>query len=380
MMLKWYKGAALLFFNSLVIFLMLNLISLPILKLINKSGDDSQKIYSPANFKKVYPGYSESEIDALLEETHDRGFIYDPYQGYREAPYRGRYVNVSEHGYRYNFAGQPDVNDSTLIPIFIFGGSTTFGYGVSDSMTVAAYLDRAVSHKNTAYRVYNFGAGGYFSPQEMIWFKRTLTQFRKPAIAVFLDGLNEFKIQGEDPLFAGDIRKLLGTMKLSEDISDSKAGLGLLFKLPVFQLWYRSTEQKKITRSPIQTMATSEKTKQLIKRYKTNCLIDHLLANAFGVKTLFVIQPVPQYDYDLGYHIFGADPDLKDPLINDGYAMLKNSLSDSSLTWLWLADMQHDAKQNFYVDNVHYNPLMNQMIAEKIFMALDSIIPAQHER
>jgi hypothetical protein len=42
--------------------------------------------------------------------------------------------------------------------------------------------------------------------------------------------------------------------------------------------------------------------------------------------------------------------------------------------FLWLADMQLDRQENFYVDSVHYNPAFNREIATHIYEALQPIL------
>lgn len=55
------------------------------------------------------------------------------------------------------------------INIFIFGGSTTFSYGVKDEQTVALYLQEFLSNKlGRDVKVYNFGRIYYYYTQEQI--------------------------------------------------------------------------------------------------------------------------------------------------------------------------------------------------------------------
>ena len=377
MISRWYKSIALIFFNSLILFLLINIVCLIILACTGSGENKLSAIYTKANYQKVYPGYTADEIDSQLNETHTRGFIYDPYQGYKEAPYHGRYVNVSEHGYRYNSPGQPDIIDSTVIPVLLFGGSTTFGYGVADSNTIAACLSRMMKEKNPAYCVYNFGAGGYFSNQELIAFKRSLANKNKPVLAIFLDGLNELSIHGDDPLFAGDIRRLLGSMKLSEDVKGTQSFTAtMLSKLPLTILYYKIVHQKNNVYFEKKPTPHTGEIGQVIERYKSNCQIENAMAQLYGIKALFVIQPIPQYDYDLSYHVFNGDPVLADPFFAAGYEQMRALQSDTSLPRLWLGGLQHGVNKNLYVDYVHYSAEMNCMIAKAISEKLDSMKPS----
>lgn len=72
----------------------------------------------------VYPRMKTEEIRELLFETWTRPYLYEPFTQFRERPYSGKYVNVSQDGFR-------EVADQERWPpnednfnIFMFGGST----------------------------------------------------------------------------------------------------------------------------------------------------------------------------------------------------------------------------------------------------------------
>src|SRR5215471_10020220 len=77
---------------------------------------------------RVYPGRSPETIRALLLETWSRPYQYEAYTGFRETPMRGRFVNISADGFRGN--GRPQPWPPPRSAVFVFGGSTTFGYGL----------------------------------------------------------------------------------------------------------------------------------------------------------------------------------------------------------------------------------------------------------
>jgi len=113
---------------------------------------------------------------------------------FKESPITGKYINVNENGFRLiqNQASWPPNNSN--INIFIFGGSTTFGYGVSDEQTVPSYLQnylrQHIIHKKVC--VYNFGRGHYYSSQELVLFEKLLWLGIIPEVVIFIDGLNDF--------------------------------------------------------------------------------------------------------------------------------------------------------------------------------------------
>ena len=139
--------------------------------------------------RAVYgPGWSDADLDDMLSWTWSPGWIYEPWVAFREKPRTSRFVNVSQDGVRLTkggAAGLADVGDNA---VFVFGGSTMFGYGVADSETVASHLQELAGSR---WRVFNLGRAFYYSAQENVLFDSLARAGVKPAVAVFVDGLNE---------------------------------------------------------------------------------------------------------------------------------------------------------------------------------------------
>src|SRR3954466_7575492 len=55
---------------------------------------------SGAELAELYPGWSRKQVEDLIVETLERPLQFDPYTQFREAPFRGRYVNVATAGFR----------------------------------------------------------------------------------------------------------------------------------------------------------------------------------------------------------------------------------------------------------------------------------------
>src|SRR6185503_15185425 len=100
---------------------------------------------------------------------------YEAFTQFCERPFHGRFVNVSENGFRVSAQQGPWPPDADNFNIFLFGGSTTFGYGLPDSQTVASYLQDDLAARSSPHvRVYNFGRGSYVSEQERVLFEELL--------------------------------------------------------------------------------------------------------------------------------------------------------------------------------------------------------------
>jgi len=56
---------------------------------------------SPDEYREhLYPGYSKDEVEELITESWSIPFVYEEITQFREATTSGKYVNVSEHGFR----------------------------------------------------------------------------------------------------------------------------------------------------------------------------------------------------------------------------------------------------------------------------------------
>lgn len=137
--------------------------------------------------KAAYAGWKPEELNSMLTATWTPGWIYEPWLGFREKPRESPYVNVSQNGVRKVPGGSASLGEDSAGAVFVFGGSTMFGYGVEDGATVASHLQAQLPGR----RVFNLGRAFYYSAQENLFFDALAAAGHKPALAIFVDGLNE---------------------------------------------------------------------------------------------------------------------------------------------------------------------------------------------
>lgn len=136
----------------------------------------------------AYGHMTDDQVEDLLTATWgtDVAFWeYEPWVGFREKTRTSTFLNLNEFGIRSNSGEQVEMT-SLDGAVWFFGGSTTFGYGVSDSETIPAALERRLNQP-----VINFGRSHYYSAQENILFLRLLESGYRPGAVIFLDGSNE---------------------------------------------------------------------------------------------------------------------------------------------------------------------------------------------
>ncbi len=122
-----------------------------------------------------------------ISKAHNIEWV--PYLYWRRKPFDGKYIKIDSNGIRKTW-NAPNKKDA--INIFMFGGSTLWGYGARDDFTIPSHLSKLLA-QNTRFdvRVVNMGETGYVSTQELVAFTLELQKGNKPDIAVFYDGIND---------------------------------------------------------------------------------------------------------------------------------------------------------------------------------------------
>ena len=293
----------------------------------------------------VYPGWSATDRTQLLTETWSRSFECVPFVHFQEAPHTGQYVNVDSAGFRWN-SNTPPVfppGDETFT-IFVFGGSTTFGYGVADHETIPAYLETLLNQRTILpVRVLNFGVGNYYSEQELRRFEGLLLAGYRPDLAIFIDGINELQPAPRQ-------------WQQSCDQPDR-------LTLPMLK-WIHYNLPASIPAQGSANIAAQD----YLTRWQTTRGMIEAIAAQYTIKTLFIWQPSPYYRYNLDYHLFAAHmPDYGDSVT--AFYTLAETMPESA-NYRYLGHIQEHATSALYVDAIHYTAAFNyemaQHIAEKI--------------
>ena len=126
-----------------------------------------------------------AEETAAIENLTWRPYVY-----YRKRPFRGTFVNVDSLGHRRTV--QMAWLGSTHRDVFMFGGSTMWGTGSRDSMTIPSCVARGLAAEGIRdVAIANFGETGWVFSQEVLELALQLRAGARPAIVVFYDGIND---------------------------------------------------------------------------------------------------------------------------------------------------------------------------------------------
>ena len=124
---RFYRGAALLFLNVIVLLVLLELASIALVKIMDRER------FAMMARKRAEAGEVTREWSVIVSE-------YVPWVLWRSTPsYPGDPVGVDRYGYRIT-PGASRSDDA--FRVFTFGGSAMWGSGVDDSSTIPACLQR----------------------------------------------------------------------------------------------------------------------------------------------------------------------------------------------------------------------------------------------
>lgn len=390
---RGYRTAAIIAVNCALLFVAVNLAFYPLLparrthaEAVAQRGADHS--YSIETLRRVYPGLSDAEIAARSKTPYGVGVLYEPFVLNRTEPgIASGGERIHETGFRFIGERQgPWPPDPAALTVFVFGGSTTIGIGVRDSETIPAFLDEILARRGAgrAVHVYNFGAPGYFSLVERVFFARLLKQGFVPDLAVFIDGYNDFHIWRGEPGMTWWFRDLF--VKWQTAGTDRSLGFhaaNLLEQLP-FSRWLVGLRPRQTLATfggpqfggagePEAYLADPAKIEAVIARYVRNKALTEALAAAFGVTAAFVWQPVSTYKYD------GALP--LGPMGGEGlrtrwgYPAMRAQVERNPPgdNFIWCADAQAGIRDALYVDQaIHYNAAGGRVVARCIADALES--------
>lgn len=308
-------------------------------------------------------GLNDADVKQLLiETTPNQGWRYEEILGFTETPRSGQFVNVSPLGFRRNNSTIPKDSLITTNPakndlIYFFGGSTTFGYGVSDNQTIPSQLEKL----RPGTQVINFGRGYYYSEQENLLLDRLLNNgAAKPKVAIFLDGLNEgctistYKNQLQE-LFArsssvdyswrGD--EILKPYVYSSNKLLSKLGLD------------KDNVGRDIKEQTCSNLGLSPI--PIREVFSTNIKSREAICKKHGLPCLTFLQPLPGVNAQHNH----INPTFKESL-EKKYLLIAPTTTRRTDGLIDISESLSGLQKHAFIDDVHYSPEANAIIANEI--------------
>ena len=420
-LLSLYRSTAILALNTFLLFAMANVAAYLLMRWFPEqmNHDDSylqslyqqnlsyftfpedQFVHNRAFLRKIYPGYSDDDIDQLI---HPPSLRAHPTLEFVETPTVSKYYHVGFENMRYTrFVHAGNAADLMNGTTWFFSGSTGFGHGVGDDETIAAYLNALDSSE-----VYlNFSVQAYHQNSEIEKLLLLLKKGYRPRRVIFLDGLNDITTMRATNFHPAETpaRNISAYSYIANIERLQRPHLQLILgRLPLFALIFRQIDRHQAPaprisiadgyediyapdqlyhRSPIrhyQLMNIYESEfdsvyahieryqEKLLTYYRLNSRMLAGLAEAFGFDYAVFFQP-------LGY------ASLENPFVirPEAYresaqyrtyqamrAAAANAIRDGEFPNFYDISDADDACPDCYVDLGHYNPHLNRIIAQRI--------------
>jgi hypothetical protein len=355
--------------NTLIVLVIVVVCAHLILKHVSYSTVHNYAAKLSREERQAYSHMSDQEINEMLNSTWSPalgGYNYDEWIGFKEAPRKTRYVNVNEYGLRQNSTNtliMQELSDS----IWFFGGSTTFGYGVTDRETIPAQLEKLLKT-----RVYNFGRGYFYSAQENQLFRQYLKAGHRPRLAIFLDGINERCTIG---VYQDSMKALFHkASNYSWDFAEAVSPVVLLTDKLVTKLDFKFPQRAADTATTptnnIHDISCSSYgiDQPLTKVLQQNLLERQFICAQYSVTCITYVQPFA------GVHGIHSDEEaLKESdrtTMKEQFTLLETVWADSGA--IFITNALDNLKIHAYVDNYHYSAEANALIAKEIAKKLDN--------
>ena len=232
----------------------------------------------------------EQDRIAADQNGFDARLAYRPFVTWRHTPYASPTTNVDSAGYRVTAGSRCAAG---TLRVFLFGGSTMWGYQAADGGTIASHLQASLSRATTRpVCVVNAGEMGWVSSQELIMLTQLLRDGDVPDAIIFYDGINDTYAAIEPESKPGDhvsLRRIRSRMAL---------GAGAMARrivtessiMTMMNAW-RAREQAGHTPTPAERQQVEQLATSVVRLYAGNLRTIADLARARGIPVLFFWQP-----------------------------------------------------------------------------------------
>jgi len=238
-----YRDFAVIILNVLILFFIINIIAALLIKKPTERKPDTSYFFTPQDLfadsleflRGIYPGKNDQDIEDLLLLSNP--YANHPVLEFQERVQESKHYNIGFEGIRFEktvtrLNAPQKINGA----IWVFGGSTTFGQGVSNNETITAFLNQL----DTSNTYINFGVHAYHQSNEIDKLILLLKKGYKPRKVIFIDGLNDLIRMIETNFHPLETPALAKSAYTSDyNIATKEAKHSFLRQLPV-TIWLKS--------------------------------------------------------------------------------------------------------------------------------------------
>ena len=341
-----------------------------------------EQLLSSSAYRKATRGVMPSSRDDFIRDvaaTHDSPYqgtrlVWEPYVYWRNPPYQGKTIQVDARGIRRTVQPPSRNRETPPIRIACFGGSTMWGTGVPDRQTIPSHLAQEIRDFDRPVEVTNLGQAGYVSTQEFLALATRLRDFEPPEMVVFYDGFND--VGAGLSVGAGRAANELemeANWQLLHHPRLERLLLRYIANTPV-AIWFRPTANEARRQRIERRLATTDFQKlaqQIAETYVGNLRCAAALCKNYGVRPLFILQPVIHTKRSLSAEeaAFIREHGSATKLYRLAYQQMRQTFASSELPWVDLSgafDDQQWQQQTVFFDACHVTGTGNAWIAAQI--------------
>lgn len=334
----------------------------------------------------AYGDASPQHVGQVLDEFYEMeqlGFVYQPWVQFVESPYRGNLVNVDvdERGFPIRRTiDLPRDSAAAVVRIFALGGSTTFGYYVSDEQTWPSHLSRILNDRADALglafdvEVINYGRGYFYPSQEAVLLLDLLRSGHRPSLVLFMDGVN-WGWTKDLPQFSPEVSKAFIERQHGEDLAagqilnEFRAVPMVRFAFSVNRLLDGSPDRA-VTLRVVPDSTWGHRIRVAVNGFKQSRALSEAACGLYGCRTLFFLQPNALHEYNLELYRRKLPEGFTSRLAptDSLYRELKQSEDYIDLSGLF---REWGADRKAIIDDLHYAPHFDRFLAERVAAHID---------
>lgn len=308
------------------------------------------------------------------EQRRQLRLEYRPFGLWRSRPFSGRTITVDAEGIRRTTNSRCAPGDPV---VFLFGGSSMWGYGSPDWETVASHLAARYRAGGRPACVVNYGEDSWRSGQGLVQLLLELRKGRRPDVVVFVNGCNDVFT----PFF------LTGRADVEWDYARARPwleelahpGRGSFAFLEATNTWALAQRVRRRLAGATAYPAPPEPerlARDVAQEYLRDLHAVRALGGSYGFRSAFFLQPLaltggkrltPEEDEGVRRQLGGSYALGRDAVART-YALLRAAAPEGVRD----ASGAFDAEpRSVYIDACHFLPLGNRLLAERLYADLE---------
>ena len=287
---------------------------------------------------------------------------YVPLLGMVSQDYKGDYINIADRA-RKTYTAEGVSDDATSV--YLFGGSTMWGYGQRDLYTIPSQVARLAEQDGVPVRVSNYGQVGWGIWQELGLLEQLLSAGHVPDVVVFYDGCNDVAEQVEglstDPTYPGGVfvEQAVERARMRGGIAGLKDSLMGFYAQHSILTRLLASHSEQAGPAPTPEIS-QERARNAVQLYDRAVDVIENLAKSYGFKAVFVWQPI-------AYSTQGGDAKRYS---NDTWGIGSAFVDATKLVGtpaINFSEAFDGVKEAVFIDNAHTNELGAEIIARDIY-------------